>query len=140
MTKGELVPCPFCGESAELHALDMDYATYGVECSCGASLTVAGSPVDAISAWNRRTSAPMTKGELVERLLSRADTMNGTRVGAGDGDTYTLGYYSKMDAALDREAATALSEQAARIEELEEALRHRRRLSDLLRRARSKRP
>lgn len=78
MTKGELLPCPFCGESAaELNALDMDYATYGVSCSCGASLAVAGSPVDATDAWNRR------------------------------------------------EAATALSEQATRIEELEVQLAQR---------------
>jgi hypothetical protein len=46
---------------------------------------------------------------LVERLNTRADTMNGVRpVGAGDGDTYTLGYYSPSDRRLDREAASAL--------------------------------
>lgn len=47
--------------------------------------------------------------DLVERLRMRAKTLNGARpVGAGDGGTYTLGYYSAADARLDTEAATAI--------------------------------
>lgn len=54
-------------------------------------------------------TTPADVGELVERLRERARTMNGAEpVGAGDGHTYTLCYYSAGDRGLDREAATAL--------------------------------
>lgn len=62
----------------------------------------------AISAYLAATT-PADVGKLVERLRERARTMNGAEpVGAGDGHTYTLCYYSAGDRGLDREAATAL--------------------------------
>lgn len=54
---------------------------------------------------------------LIERLLTRAKTRNGTLVGGGDGDTYTVGYYSQADGVLDRAAATALQQATAERDE-----------------------
>lgn len=57
-------------------------------------------------------SMPEDVKGLVERLLKRASTMNGSLVGASDGATYTLGYYDQFAAADDKAATdhlTALS-------------------------------
>lgn len=59
-------------------------------------------------------------GALVERLMHRASTMNGvTPVGAGDGNTYAVGYYGPVDRKLDNEAATALAAMSAKLAEVE---------------------
>jgi Lar family restriction alleviation protein len=52
-TAGELLPCPFCGEEAEvLRDGDGDYY---VACTiCAASVASNGLRHHAITAWNRR--------------------------------------------------------------------------------------
>jgi hypothetical protein len=53
--------------------------------------------------------------KLIERLKQRADTMNGTLVGASDGYTYAVGYYGPIDRQLDR----ALLDKLSRMREAE---------------------
>lgn len=40
-------------------------------------------------------------GDIVERLMRRAHTLNGRPVADGDGNTYIPGEYTRKDAALD---------------------------------------
>jgi hypothetical protein len=86
-------------------------------------------------AYSAAISAPLSHAAgdvagVVERLERRAKTMNGAQpVGAGDGNTYTVGYYSLGDNKLDTEAATALlalsAENAGMRELLERTERNR---------------
>ena len=58
--------------------------------------------------------------ELVKRLIYRADTMNGARpVGAGDGGTYSVGYYGPECAKDDMEAAAEIIRLTSALEEAE---------------------
>jgi len=57
--------------------------------------------------------------DIKTRLLARAKTMNGRRVGAGDGHTTTLGYYDRDAMNDDTEAAATISALERRVEELE---------------------
>lgn len=61
--------------------------------------------------------------KIADALRRRADTMNGARpVGAGDGQTYAVGYYDSLARKVDVLAAAALDAQDKRIAELEAAL------------------
>lgn len=112
-----LAPCPFCG--VKLNYTDPNGAQHPHSDECVLSQFFLWGD-EPIAAWNRRAS-PAPSSDLVERLERRAATMNGCHM-VGAGYTYTTGYYTASDANLDREAATALTAQAARIAEQDEAL------------------
>ena len=50
----DLLPCPFCGESAELICSDYKSGYDRVSCSCGAEVEGMDGPVDAVDRWNTR--------------------------------------------------------------------------------------
>jgi len=56
-TDRELLPCPFCGNPAQV--VD-DLITFHVECQvCGATGAISSYSNGAASAWNRRAAAAM---------------------------------------------------------------------------------
>lgn len=75
----ELKPCPFCGSKATTRTgSDFTNSNYSVFCrNCFASTGVFLSDVEAISAWNTRTSdARIAELEAeVERLRAQSETM-----------------------------------------------------------------
>lgn len=97
-------PCIVCGKPK---FIDPEWLKRKIEeepdgMEVGAGFEIFSAPASA-------ATTPADVGKLVERLRERARTMNGAEpVGAGDGHTYTLCYYSAGDRGLDREAATAL--------------------------------
>jgi hypothetical protein len=57
------------------------------------------------SLGEKAMTEPLT---LAQRLASRAKTMNGSLVGASDGNTYAVGYYDQFASADDKQAADEL--------------------------------
>ena len=52
----ELLPCPFCGSSANVY--DIEYKLYSVGCNndnCGASIEYLSSKKAAAELWNKRS-------------------------------------------------------------------------------------
>ena len=57
-TPERLLPCPFCGQNAELTYGEHDYNVFEVICrGCNASAGWDDNPDKAKSAWNRRANS-----------------------------------------------------------------------------------
>ena len=69
----QLLPCPFCGDSAMLSRFGLTAEVLCTNCNARSPVFHATNEAKAIAAWNTRAPVSQDAAQLVERLLEELD-------------------------------------------------------------------